>query len=200
MKIAIDLNDVVRDFSNNFVKYYIEGYNHEFDLTDFEFWSNDMSAVFPFASKQSYNNFVFNDYAFELYGKCGTCSKNLGTEINIWTEQTLEDLDIEEPIEIMFVSPMEYGASIGNTYFFLSKLGTKIREVYLPIDSTTIWDKCDVLITANPNLLSCKPEGKISVKIDAEYNKESTADFTFSDFSSFLRNNKNIEKIISAWA
>ena len=31
MKIAIDLNDVVRDFSNNFVKYYIEGYDHKFD-------------------------------------------------------------------------------------------------------------------------------------------------------------------------
>ena len=48
MKIAIDLNDVVRDFSNNFVRYYIEGYDHKFDLTDFEFWSHDLSAVFPF--------------------------------------------------------------------------------------------------------------------------------------------------------
>ena len=47
MKIAIDINDVVRDFSNNFVRYYIEGYDHKFDLTDFEFWSNDLSSVFP---------------------------------------------------------------------------------------------------------------------------------------------------------
>ena len=37
MKIAIDLNDVIRDFSNNFLRYYIERYNHEFDLDDFEF-------------------------------------------------------------------------------------------------------------------------------------------------------------------
>ena len=46
MKIAIDLNDVVRDFSNNFVRYYIEGYDHKFDLTDFEFWSHDLYRRF----------------------------------------------------------------------------------------------------------------------------------------------------------
>ena len=31
MKIAIDLNDVVRDFSNNFVRYYIEGYDRVYN-------------------------------------------------------------------------------------------------------------------------------------------------------------------------
>ena len=196
MKIAIDLNDVVRDFSNNFVRYYIEGYNHEFDLSGFDFWTNDMSALFPFASQNAYFNFVYNDYAFELYGKCPTCTKNLSSELNDWTEKTIKDLDIDEDIEIMFVSPMEYGLSIGNTYFFVSKLGTKIREVYLPSDSATIWEKCDVLITANPKLLESKPEGKVSIKIKAEYNDESAADYTFKDLSAFIRDSKNIEKLI----
>ena len=65
MKIAIDLNDVVRDFSNNFLKYYIEGYNRSFDLDDFEFWTNDMTILFPFKSKNSYNNFIYNDFLCE---------------------------------------------------------------------------------------------------------------------------------------
>ena len=181
MKIAIDLNDVIRDFSNNFVKYYIEGYDHEFDLSEFEFWSHDLSIVFPFKSKQSYYNFVYNDYAFELFGKCGVCTRKLESELNDWTEKTLKDIDIDEPIEVMFVSPKEYGLSIGNTYFFLSKIGTKIREVYFPTDSLTVWDKCDILITANPELLELKPEGKTSIKIKTEYNNESGADYTFKD-------------------
>jgi len=193
MKIAIDLNDVVRDFSNNFLKYYVEGYNHEFDLSEFEFWSNDMSAVFPFKSKASYNNFVYNDFAFELFGKCPVCSRRLESELNDWTEQTLKDIDTDEEIELMFVSPMEYGLSIGNTYFFLSKLGTKIREAYFPTDSATIWNKCDVLITANPNLLEKKPEGKIAIKINTDYNKESNADYSFKDLSEFLKNNENVK-------
>jgi hypothetical protein len=197
MRIAIDINDVVRDFSNNFVRYYIEGYDHKFDLTDFEFWSNDLSVVFPFKSKQSYHNFIYNDYVFELFGKCGVCTRKLETELNDWTERIIKDIDTEEPIEVLFVSPMEYGLSIGNTYFFLSKLGTKIREVYFPTDSETIWDKCDVLITANPNLLLSKPEGKKSVKIKFEYNKEVEADYAFKDLSSFLTNEENTEKLLN---
>ena len=196
MKIAIDINDVVRDYSNNFVRYYIEGYNREFDLSNFEFWTNDMQALFPFNSKNSYFNFVYNDYAFELYGKCPTATRNLSSELNDFTEKTLKDLDVDEEIELMFVSPFEYGQSIGNTYFFLSKLGTKVREVYFPQDSSTIWDKCDVLITANPTLLDTKPEGKVSIKIKAEYNEDSDADYTFTDLSSFISDEKNITKLI----
>lgn len=197
MKIAIDINDVVRDFSNNFVKYFIEGYNHEFDLTDFEFWSNDLSIVFPFKSKQSYYNFIYNDYTFELFGKCGVCTRKLETELNDWTEKTLKDIDTDEPIEVIFVSPKEYGLSIGNTYFFLSKIGTKIREVYFPADSQTVWDKCDILITANPDLLKNKPENKISIKIKFDYNKDVEADYTFKDLSTFLTNEENTIKLIN---
>lgn len=197
MRIAIDLNDVVRDYSHNFLKYYIEGYNHEFDLTDFEFWTHDMSALFPFKSDMSYNNFVYNDYAFELFGKCGTCTRNLEGDLNIWTEQTLMDIDTEEPIELLFVSPMEYGLSIGNTYFFISKLGTKIRETYFPVDSKLIWDRCDVLITANPYLLSIKPEGKTTVKISTEYNKEAAADYSYMNLSGFMADSDVIQKIIN---
>lgn len=195
MKIAIDLNDVVRDFSSNFLRYYIEGYDHEFDLTDFEFWSNDMKAVFPFKSDNSYFNFAYNDFAFELYGKCPTCGRNLTTELNTWTER-LKEIDTDEDIEVMFVSPMEYGGSIGNSYFFLSKLGTKVREAYFPKDSITIWDKCDVLITANPMLLENKAEGKVAIKIKYEYNKDAKSDYSYKDLSSFLADKEIMEKLL----
>ena len=197
MKIAIDINDVVRDFSNNFVRYYIEGYDHEYDLGDFEFWTNNMDELFPFKSRQAYFNFVYNDYAFELYGKCGTVSQNVGRDLNDWTETTVKEIDTDEDIELMWVSPMEYGLSIGNTYYFLSKIGTKIREVYFPTDSSDIWNKCDVLITANPKLLASKPEGKISIKIKAEYNKEYEADYTYKDLSSFVTKKECLEELIN---
>ena len=197
MKIAIDLNDVVRDFSNNFVRYYIEGYNRNFDLSGFEFWTNDLSSLLPFKSQAAYNNFVYNDYAFELYSKCPVCSRGIEAALNDWTEKTLKDIDTDEEIELMFVSTMEYGTSISNTYFFISKLGTKIREIYLPIDSSTIWDKCDVLITANPKLLNEKPEEKVSIKIMTEYNKESNADFTYHTLIDFLNNEESTIKLIN---
>jgi hypothetical protein len=197
MKIAIDLNDVVRDFSNNFVRYYIEGYDRNFDLSNFEFWTNDLTALLPFKSQASYHNFVYNTYAFELFGKCSTCSRGLEHTLNDWTEKTIKDLDIDEEIEVMFVSTMEYGTSIGNTYFFISKLGTKVREVFFPTDSFEIWDKCDVLITANPKLLESKPEGKTSIKIITEYNKECVSDVSYHSLENFLNNEENIIKLIN---
>ena len=99
----------------------------------------------------------------------------------------------------MFVSPLEYGPSIGNTYFFLSKLGTKIRESYFPDNMLKIWDKCDVLITANPDLLNSKPSDKITVKISREYNKESEADFEYRDFSTFAAEKENTEIIVKKY-
>ena len=197
MKIAIDLNDVVRDFSNNFIRYYIEGYNHEFDLDDFEFWSPYLNQVFPFQSDAAYTNFVYNDFAFELFGKCDVCSRNLESELNDWTEKTVKGIESDEPIELMFVSTMEYGNSIGNTLFFLSKIGTKVRDYYFPSDSKTIWDRCDVLITANPYLMEIKPEDKKVIKINTEYNKETEADYSFNSLSSFITNNENLKNLLN---
>ena len=143
------------------------------------------------------HNFVYNTYAFELFGKCPTCSRGLEHTLNDWTEKTIKDLDIDEEIEVMFVSTMEYGTSIGNTYFFISKLGTKVREVFFPTDSFEIWDKCDVLITANPKLLESKPEGKTSIKIITEYNKECVSDVSYHSLENFLNNEENIIKLIN---
>lgn len=194
MKIAIDLNDVVRDFTYNFLLWFVKGYDHQYDPDNFNEETNDMELALPFKTTRAYEKFVYEDYSFELYGKCPLCTKKLTEQLNSWTEQTIKDIDSD--VDVMFVSPMEYGSSIGNTYFFISKLGTKIREVYLPSDSKTIWDKCDVLITANPTLLKEKPENKTTIKIRKEYNKDCDADFEYETLSLFLTDEKIIEKLL----
>lgn len=198
MKIAIDINDVVRDFSQNFVRYYLEGYDHEFNLDEFEFWTNHMDELFPFKSERDYHEFIYNNFAFELFAKCDVKERGIDAKLNTWLQDIVMDIDADEPIEVMFVSPMEYGNSIGYTYFFLSKLGTKIREVFMPINSAEIWNRCDVLITANPDLLALKPENKTSIKIKAEYNNDSAADFTYTNLSSFLSEKNNTEILIKS--
>ena len=195
MKIAIDLNDVVRDFSNNFLKYYCEGYDHTFNPNGFEFWTNDMKTLFPFKNDRAYHRFIYDDFAFELYGKCETCGRNLTKDLAVWVNE-IQNIETDEEIEVLFVSPMEYGASIGYSYFFISKLGPDIRKVYFPKDSMKVWDECDVLITANQDFLSNKPEGKKTIKIKADYNTENEADYTFSSLSKFLTDIHNTEKLL----
>ena len=196
MKIAIDLNDVVREYTDNFLRYYVERYNHEFDYDDFEPYTDDKEILFPFKTREAYERFTYWDYAFELYGKCPVCEKGLETAFNMWVDKTLPNIDVEESPEVIIVSPMEGGATISATYFFLSKLGVKVREVYFPKDSLTIWDKCDVLVTANPKLLEAKPNGKISIRIAKQYNEDCSADITYKTFCRFLEDNEIIEKIV----
>lgn len=194
MRIAIDLNDVVRDYSNNFISTYLNYFNSEFDTTDFEMWTNDMQSLLTFKTERAYQKFVYEDYPYELFCKCGTCTKKLSVELKDFFKSLK---DYEEPIEVLFVSTMEYGASLSYSFAFIGNLGCGVREVYFPMDSTTIWDKCDVLITANPLLLDTKPYDKITIKILTEYNKDSEANYEYKKLDDFINNKENINNLLS---
>ena len=195
MKIAIDLNDVLRDYTANFGEYFKKGYDPDINLDELEVTTNDLSEVFPFKSRYDYEHFVYEDFAWELFAKCRSCEKGLGAAFSNWVTKTITNIDTEEPIEVIIVSPMEYGITIPATYWFISKLGCRAREIYLPTDSSTIWDKCDVLITANPKLLSLKPDGKKSVKIKTDYNTDCQADFEYNNMLDFLSKDGNTEEL-----
>ena len=196
MKIAIDLNDVLRDYTVNFGEYFKKGYDQDINLEELELTTNDLSQVFPFKSRYDYEHFVYEDFAWELFAKCPSCDRGLGAAFSNWVTKTITNIDVDEPIDNIIVSPMEYSITIPATYWFISKLGCRAREIYLPTDSLTIWDRCDVLITANPTLLNEKPEGKKSVKIKTDYNVDCEADFEYNNMLEFLSRDEYTEKLV----
>ena len=153
--------------------------------------------IFTFKTNDEYNKFLYEDYSWEIFGKSDTCTRTLTSDLKIWLTRTILDIDTDEPIEVIIVSTMEYGLSVPSSYFFLSKLGVPLREVYLPTDSNKIWDKCDILITANPSLLDSKPEGKKTIRIEKDYNKESRYDATYRTLTDFFADRINTEKLIN---
>lgn len=196
MKIAIDLNDVLRDYTANFGEYFKKGYSQDINLDEIEITTNDLSQVFPFKSRYDYEHFVYEDFAWELFAKCPSCERGLGAAFSNWVTKTITNIDVDEPIDIIIVSTMEYGITIPATYWFISKLGCRAREIYLPTDSSTIWDRCDALITANPTLLNEKPDGKKSIKIKTDYNVDCEADFEYNNMLEFLSKDEYIEKLV----
>ena len=187
MKIAIDLYDVIRDFTDNFIKVYLTDYNREYDTDNLEIWTNDMSSVLPFKTDRAYEKFLYEDFAYDLFGKVDNCNSKVQPDLKNWLKNVGN--------EVMLVSTMEYGLSVPYTYFYISKLGCPIREVYMPVDSLDIWNKCDLLVTANPKLLDNKPIDKKSVKIKKEYNEDSASDYSFSninEFFNFYNENENL--------
>jgi hypothetical protein len=190
MTFAIDINDVIRAFTKNFAKVYQKEYDRTFNENDIEITTNDLSKVFPFDSIAEYRRFVYQDYPFELFGKCDTIDSSVAAAFNMWLEE-LKNIDADEDMNVMIVSTMEYGLTIQSTFFFLSKMGCRVRECYFPVDSATIWDRCDVLITANPKLIESKPENKTVVKINADYNKNISGDYEFNKAADFFSDINN---------
>ena len=191
VRLAIDLNDVVRDYSRNFVKYFKKGINPAIDESEMDFYTNDMQQLLPFKSDEQYRRFVYEDYPFELYGKCPAVEKNLPRELNEWLEFVLP----EDDIEVIFVSPMECDLTIQSTFAFLAKIGSRVREVYFPIDSSTVWDKCDVLITANPRFFINRPDEKKIIKINKEYNKDIESMVSYDSLMDIINDEEFVNKI-----
>ena len=59
-----------------------------------------------------------------------------------------------------------------------------------------MWDECDMLITTFPEVLKTKPEDKIAIKIEREYNKKDKADYSSKSTTEVLEEGY-IEKIIN---
>lgn len=204
MTIAIDINDVIRDYTRQFIKFYKKAIDPDFkieydDVTDFDFFN-----IFPFVNennekdKSLYYNFKYEDYPYEIYGRADVMERTLPSDFNLWVQNTLRDFDEEKNPEVMIVSPFEMNLSIQSTLSFLSRIGTRVRNYYFPIDSKTIWDKCDILITANPNLIKNKPDNKICFKINTPYNQNVDCKYTFNTLSEVINDeNKTLVNIIN---
>lgn len=188
MRISITLDDVIRAKTRQFGVIYNKYIDHELDLSSVDLSTGDLSEAFKFKTKKDYQKFLYEDYVFEIFGKAPMMDNNMTHILNKWlflaTNEELEGTE-EEKVEVSLTNPLEFNLSIGNTLFFLSKLAPRTRNYYFPLDSITTWDMCDILVTANQKLLANKPEGKISVKIETDYNKKEKADFTYSSFKEF---------------
>lgn len=197
MRISFTLDDVLRAKTRQFGKIYKKafGVDDEF-LESRDFSTNDLCKVFEFPSKEKYNEFLYKDYPFEIFAEALPMERMLDKKFNLWT---LKILDENPEVTFSLSNPYEFNASIGYTCFFLSQVATRIREFYFPADSAEIWDKCDILVTADPKLLKEKKEGKVSVKINAPYNKDVEADLEYESLEALISDEKFLEKVTEKW-
>lgn len=197
-RIAIDINDVLRDYTRQFANIYKKVVDPSFDMPYEEMDDFNFLNIFPFYNENGdvdrtlYNKFLYEDCSFEIFGRAEAMGRMLPSEFNLWTQNTLRNFDEDKLPEVILFSPFEMNLSIQSTLSFLARLGVRVREFLFPTDSLSMWNKCDIMITANPNLLNAKPDDKISIKIKAPYNKEAKADYEFDTLSDMIHDKDNI--------
>ena len=197
IRIGITLDDVIRAKTYQIGKIYKKHIDKDIDLNNLDLSTDNFAKVFNFKSNTDYIKYLYEDYAFEIFGEAGVMDKMLDKDLNLWHLNLNNDDEIDEQIELVLMNPREFNNSIGFTYFFLSKIATRVREIYLPEDFMSIWDKCDVLISADNKLLKNKPEDKLAVKIETTYNGNAPSDYTYNSLMSLIKDEGFIKKIVN---
>ena len=171
LTIGVELNHVVRNINKQIVKYYIKEKNLDIDLNDINDRDDVLNTFAKFDSKYEKNNFLFIDYPYEIFGCASTMENKLAVKITNWLTDVSNIED--EDIRIIFYSMNEEAITIQSTFFFLSKIGTRVRKVIFPKSIEEVWDECDVVITARDEFFEKEiPEGKKIVLINRPFNKD----------------------------
>lgn len=213
MKIAFDLNGVIRDIflktEQVYTKFYLEEkddevvseYNEDTEKWEenssedsFEYGLNlpvtsmDLINHFKFETPEDLYNFFYVDFPMNIFGHSPSIS---GNTFNILNDLYVDHRDNNE----IYIISDEIGKSKPATLFFLSKYGCLIENIKFYSKATLgdTFSEFDVIITSNPDFLSKEDSNKKIIKINTTYNQEYDADFILDDMSEV---NNILKKII----
>ena len=171
IRIGIELNDVVRNINKQILKYYQKDIDPSLDLDEVD-EKDDVFKYAKFDSNKSKNEFIYIDYPYEIFGCAKTMTKDLQVEMNNWLSELTNYED--DDVEIYFYSLNEESLTIQSSYFFLSKIGTRVRKVIFPRDLNDLTKDTDVIVTANEKVVGFLDgkKGIYSILINNNINSE----------------------------
>ena len=196
MRIGIELNGIVRDVNKQVIKYYKKDINQGFDDKKVNYNVLNIIDSLDLKSKKAKFDFMYVDYPYEIFGCAPTMDRHLAVTINNWIISLNNRED--DTYEIKMFSLKEEGLSIQSTYYFLSKIGCRVREMFFPKDGLNMWDKCDVIITTNERIIANKPEGKKVILInkdDISNDLKEMADYNYNSLMELITDDAFIDKV-----
>ena len=197
--IGVELNHVVRNVNRQLLKYYQKEFDPSLDIDEIDDRVDVIGKYMKFRSKKEKSDFIYIDYPYEIFGCAGTSEKKLAVKITNWlvNVSNIED----EDIRIVFYSLNEEAIAIQSTFFFLSKIGARVRKVFFPKNVKEVWDECDVVITANNQMFEEEiPENKKIILINREFNEKNKdkAFLTYDNLSDVIDDNNFFNNFIHA--
>lgn len=198
MKIGIEINGVLRDTINKLEQVYkkyqidkVDGLETEDNFTyemTLPVTSLNLRNHFKFKDDNEFYSFLFEEFPMEIFGHAGSTETMTFNDLNNFY------FDFRNDNDILIVSD-EMGKSKPASLFFLSKFGCLIEKVkfYSHTTISTMWDEVDILVTANPDLITTHPQDKIIIKFNTDYNKDTECE---NEISSIKELNNIIKKFI----
>ena len=196
LTIGVELNHVVRNINKQILKYYAKEFDPSMDWEELDENVDVFEKYCKFKSKYEKNNFIYIDYPYEIFGCANTVEKKLAVKITNWLSEITNIED--EDIRIIFYSLDEDAITIQSSFFFLSKIGARVRKVIFPKSIDEVWEECDVVITARNEFFEKEtPEGKKIVLINREFNEgnKDKAFLNYNNLSDVISDNNFFNKL-----
>ena len=189
MKIAVELNGVLRDtlkkIQQEYEKWYLDNpFKEDEEKLEYEVLSDlttlDIANHLKFKDKNELYDFLYKEHTMEIFGHAGSVEISGMMDLNEFY------LDMRDNHDIIIVSD-EIGKSKPASLFFISKFGCLVESVRFYSESTinSLWDSVDILLTANPKLLLNHPENKTVIKFDTVYNSDIKTEHSISSIKEF---------------
>lgn len=196
LTIGVELNHVVRNINKQILKCYAKEFDQSMEWDELDDHVDVFDKYCKFKSKYEKSNFLYVDYAFEIFASANTAEKKLAVKITNWLSEITNIED--EDIRIIFYSLDEDALTIQSSFFFLSKIGARVRKVIFPKKLEEVWDECDVVITARNEFFEKEiPEDKKVVLINRDFNKENKekAFLNYDNLSDVINDNEFFNKV-----
>lgn len=120
-------------------------------------------------AEEVYNRFMYQDYVLELHGTAPVMYKGMEVDFDKFFKK------FKDRVEFVIISK-ENVFTIPPTLFFLSKMMCRFSDYRFVKSFNDYWfDDIDIIITTNPEVISCKPKNKKHIKPKRPYNIETNS-------------------------
>jgi hypothetical protein len=199
MKIAIDINGVVRDTLGKaeqvYKKFFIDDYVSEEDEESFEYslnlpiTSTTLSNHFAFPTEESFYDFFYVDFPMEIFGHAPSVSGNTFNNIDEIYKSLRDSHDV-------YIISEEMERSKPATLFFLAKYGCLVENIkfYSKLTQESLWDDFDIILTANPDLINNTKKDTQIVKFNKLYNSDANSKLSIDTLEEFVPSIENFIK------
>lgn len=211
IRIGIEINHVIRNINRQLAKYYQKEYDADIDLDTLDYTRDIWHEVCKFKSDRERVEFMYENYPYEIFGMANETEQMSSRDLNLWIKrlENQEDYDVE----IFLYSLKDYDMTISSTYYFLAKLGSRVRKVIFPKNIEELMHYGNIFITSNPDVINTRYIDLPLIIIKKQLNEKAIADrekfcanddgynrirmATYDSFKEFVNDRDNLDTIVS---
>lgn len=194
MKIGIDINDTVRNFSEHtttYLKNYFETYPpnvYKKALLNEKDDSYRLSKAFSFNDADEFNELIYSELSFELFGKAPLIDMQSMWHLNMLYKKLVLDGNS------VTLFSQERMTSRAATFYFLGYNKCIANNVKFVHDYSKVWSIFDGIVTANPFIIKRYKETNKKKElyiITQDYNLQYNKGYRFNNLQEILNMPKN---------